>query len=80
MQEMKRLRWQCRRGVKELDAMLCAYLDNQYAVAGVADQRLFGELLALEDDLLIAGFFANSLPENEGLKQLVEKIRSTFVG
>ena len=80
MQEMKRLRWQCRRGVKELDAMLCAYLDNQYAVAGEMEQRLFNELLALEDDLLIAAFFANGLPEQEGLKQLVEKIRSTFTG
>lgn len=77
---MKRLRWQCRRGVKELDAMLCAYLDNQYVAASAREQRLFIELLALEDDLLIAALLAKNLPEQEGLKQLVKKIRSTFVG
>ena len=80
LQDIKRLRWQCRRGVKELDAMLGAYLDNQYAAASATEQRLFIELLALEDDLLIAGFFANGLSEKEELKKLVEKIRSTFVG
>ena len=79
MQDLKRLHWQCRRGVKELDAMLCAYLDNQYVAAGVTEQRLFSELLALEDDLLIAYFFADSLPERKELKQLVEKIRTAFV-
>ncbi|WP_263458606.1 succinate dehydrogenase assembly factor 2 [Bathymodiolus japonicus methanotrophic gill symbiont] len=77
---MRRLRWQCRRGVKELDALLCAYLDNQYAASGVTDQRLFSELLALEDDLLIAYFLADSLPEHQELKQLVKKIRSSFMG
>ena len=79
MQDLKRLRWQCRRGVKELDAILCAYLNNQYAASGVTDQRLFSELLALEDDLLIAYFLADNLPEQKELKQLVEKIRSTFM-
>ncbi|WP_428355116.1 succinate dehydrogenase assembly factor 2 [Methyloprofundus sp.] len=77
---MKRLRWQCRRGVKELDAMLCAYLDNQYLAAELADQRLFCELLSSEDDLLIGYFFTDKLPEKPELKQLVEKIRSTFMG
>ena len=79
MSEVNRLRWQCRRGVKELDAILCAYLDNHYAASGEADQRLFSELLALEDDLLIAYFLADNLPEQKELKQLVEKIRSTFM-
>lgn len=80
MQDLKRLRWQCRRGAKELDVILYAYLDNHYAVSGVTEQRLFSELLALEDDLLIAYFFADSLPEQRELKQLVEKIRGTFMG
>ena len=79
VQDIKRLRWQCRRGTKELDAVLCTFLDRDYAAASRADQNLFGELLALEDNFLIAYFFADRLPEKEGLKQLVKKIRSTFV-
>ena len=86
MADMRRLRWQCRRGVKELDAVLCAFLDNNYMTATAHEQRLFTELLALEDDQLLANFFVNSLPvnhvplENEELKQFIEKIRTTFVG
>ncbi len=86
MADLKRLRWQCRRGVKELDAVLCAFLDNNYATATANEQRLFTRLLALEDDQLLAYFFVNSLPENnhppenEELKQFVEKIRTAFVG
>ena len=86
MADMRRLRWQCRRGVKELDAVLCAFLDNNYMTATAHEQRLFTELLALEDDQLLACFFVNSLPENhvltanEELKQFIEKIRTAFVG
>ncbi|RLA17608.1 MAG: succinate dehydrogenase assembly factor 2 [Gammaproteobacteria bacterium] len=76
---MNHLRWQCRRGTKELDAVLCGFLDSHYAVASSAEQTLFNELLTLEDNHLLAYFFADSLPEKEGLKQLVEKIRCTFV-
>lgn len=79
LHDMKRLRWQCRRGTKELDAVLCAFLERDYATSSRAEQSLFGELLALEDNFLIAYFFADRLPENEGLKQLVQKIRTAFV-
>lgn len=79
LHDMKRLRWQCRRGTKELDAVLCAFLERDYATSSKAEQSLFGELLALEDNFLIAYFFADRLPENEGLKQLVQKIRTAFV-
>lgn len=88
MQNMKRLRWQCRRGVKELDAILCAFLDNRYTTATLNEQQLFIQLLALEDDQLLAYFFVNRLPanykaippENVELKQFVKKIRSAFMG
>ena len=86
MADLRRLRWQCRRGVKELDAVLCAFLDNNYATATTNEQRLFTKLLTLEDDQLLAYFFVNNLPEyhrppeNEELTQFVEKIRTSFVG
>jgi len=76
---LKRLRWQCRRGTKELDAVLCCYLESRYITADNSEQRLFLELLALEDDALLAYFFANGSPKTEGLKQLVDKIRSAFM-
>ena len=88
IQDMKRLRWQCRRGVKELDAVLCDFLDKSYRIASVHEQHLFIELLALEDDQLLSYFFAhspaasqvNENPETNELKQFIEKMRTAFVG
>jgi antitoxin CptB len=43
------LRWQCRRGMKELDLVLRRYLDRDYAAATPALQQAFAELLLRED-------------------------------
>jgi len=76
---LKRLRWQCRRGVKELDVVLYAYLERDYAKASTLEQQLFVELLAFEDDRLLAYFFSGDLPESDELRTLVRKIRTAFV-
>ena len=50
---LAKLRWQCRRGTKELDFLLLCYVDSDYALADSQEKALFMELLALEDDQLI---------------------------
>ena len=45
--EMSRLRWLCRRGMKELDVVMSAYLDNHYAGA-TAEQLYFPGAIADE--------------------------------
>lgn len=50
--ELNRLRWQCRRGMLELDEILIRYLEQQYPGADVDQQRGFVRLLAVEDPLL----------------------------
>ena len=49
MSEVARLRWLCRRGMKELDVVLTRYLDESYSEASVTDQRLFRRLLEMPD-------------------------------
>jgi len=44
-----RLRWCCRRGMKELDMLLERYLDQRFAIASAAEQALFLQLLDCED-------------------------------
>jgi antitoxin CptB len=41
-QEIGRLRWRCRRGMKELDVLLTRYVDEHYAQASSEDQRPSG--------------------------------------
>ena len=54
MNQLARLRWQCRRGTKELDLLLQRYLETGYLVADDEEKALFVELLELEDDELLA--------------------------
>lgn len=53
MDELSILKWQCRRGTKELDSLLNTYLENYYPFADQCQKSWFIELLKLEDDQLI---------------------------
>jgi antitoxin CptB len=79
MHQLARLRWQCRRGTKELDLLLQRYLDSGYLLADDEEKALFVELLALEDDELVAVLMGEMEVETGELKLLVEKIKTFAV-
>ena len=76
MQQLARLRWQCRRGTKELDLLLQRYLDSGYLLADDEEKALFAQLLALEDDELVGVLMGELDVETDEMKVLVEKIRA----
>ena len=71
------LRWRCRRGMRELDLLLLRYLDNVYARAPNAEKSAFVRLLDEPDDRLWRYLYADCVPVDSSLAQLVLKIRST---
>jgi antitoxin CptB len=75
MNEIKQLRWRCRRGTLELDLILLRYLDNHYLAADKAEQMAFQQLLALEDIELIRYLMADELPSDQGLLRVVAQLR-----
>jgi len=75
MQQLARLRWQCRRGTKELDLLLQRYLDSGYLLADEEEKALFAQLLALEDDELVGVLMGELDVEAEAMKGLVEKLK-----
>jgi len=78
MDELARLKWQCRRGTKELDFLLNRYLETRYLVADQRERDLFVELLELEDDELSAVLMAEAdVPEE--MNVLVGKIHDFYV-
>jgi len=77
MDEPARLKWQCRRGTKELDFLLNRYLETGYLVADQGERDLFVELLGMEDDVLV-GVLMGEL-EVEGMEGLVDKVRTIAV-
>lgn len=75
-ENINKLRWRCRRGTLELDLMLIRYLEQAYLGAESGEQRLFLELLALEDTELMRYLMGEQLPTDAGLAHLVATIRS----
>ncbi len=49
-----RVRYQCRRGMLELDVFLMKYFDNNYTQMTFSSQKLFVEFLELPDPDLFA--------------------------
>ncbi len=70
-----RLRWQCRRGMLELDELLQSYLDLRYASADVNEQDAFSTLLTLSDQELFDYFFGALAPLDAQLRNVIEHIR-----
>ncbi|WP_446832020.1 FAD assembly factor SdhE [Candidatus Foliamicus sp.] len=69
-----RLRWRCRRGVRELDLLLERYLDRRYADAGAAERADFEALLELNDPQLGDLLAGRVRPRSPQQANLVERI------
>jgi antitoxin CptB len=76
MSDLSLLKWQCRRGIKELDLVLTSYLESYYQVACHSEQRAFNQLLALEDPVLAALLLGNMSIDNKPQQSLVIKLRT----
>jgi len=73
MDELARLRWQCRRGTKELDFLLLRYLEDEYLMADQKEKDLFVDLLGMEDDVLLKALMRDSVVSK--MDALVGKLR-----
>jgi antitoxin CptB len=72
--ELQRLRWRCRRGMRELDQLLARYLDRRWAAADAKERDTFERLLACEDDKLWRWCLGDDIPEDPALYALVRRI------
>lgn len=69
-----RLRWQCRRGMRELDELLTNYLETRFDQAGAGEQRAFRELLSLADDRLIDYLLGGKPATDPDLARVIRNI------
>jgi antitoxin CptB len=72
--EMSRLRWRCRRGMRELDMLLLGYADRHYAAATAAQQEAFRRLLTLPDPEILALLTGRSEAQDDVLGNLVRQL------
>jgi len=69
----RRLRWQCRRGLLELDLLFARFLDHRYAGLSSEQQGAFQRLLDQPDQTILAWFQGQQAPPVD-LKSIIEKV------
>ncbi|HJX16564.1 MAG TPA: succinate dehydrogenase assembly factor 2 [Acidiferrobacterales bacterium] len=70
---LRRLRWQCRRGLLELDLLFVRFLEQHYDALSVAEQGAFQRLLEQPDQILLAWLQGQQEPPSD-LKTIIEKV------
>jgi antitoxin CptB len=71
--ELGKLRWRCRRGMKELDVLLARYMDERFCSASSAEQDAFRRLLETQDTILYAYCLGSERPPAQ-FAMLIERI------
>jgi len=74
--DVNRLRWRCRRGMRELDQLLGWYLEVRYPNVDDAQKDAFSTLLDQQDPQLWDWLTARSVPEQARWRRIVDEIRS----
>jgi antitoxin CptB len=72
--ELGRLRWRCRRGMKELDVLLTRFVDEEFAQASTVHQEAFRALLDTPDPEIWAYCLGLELPPTPTLNSLIRRI------
>lgn len=73
---MAKLKWRCRRGMRELDAVLEGFVEAKVATLTPNEIACFEAILDLPDPTLHAYLLGRSVPTDPATAALVEHIRA----
>jgi antitoxin CptB len=76
MDDLGRLRWQCRRGMLELDLLLRRFVDTGYEALPSAEREAFGRLLDYPDDTLLELLMGRMTSTEGVITRVIQKIRA----
>ncbi|MEM7195399.1 MAG: succinate dehydrogenase assembly factor 2 [Pseudomonadota bacterium] len=83
VESLRRVRWLCRRGTKELDVVLNRFVDQRFEHLSDTEKILFRQLLDMPDPVLQEWFFGERGSEEinvlriKGMDSIVSQILST---
>ena len=75
----KKILWQCRRGLWELDAILIPFVEENFDDLDISNQKLFKELLSYEDVEVFDLLVNQKEPIDENIKPLVDIIITSHI-
>ena len=75
-EQINRLRWKCRRGMRELDLLLQEFSDKDILALSPEDNLIFNQVLSYDDQTLYDFIFKNITLENlEHEKFIINKLK-----
>lgn len=72
--DMARLKWRCRRGMRELDFLLGRYLEHRYLKAGPEEQAGFRQFLKLPDPVILSWITGKESPPEGVFSEIVGQL------
>jgi len=69
-----RLRWSCRRGMRELDVLLLRYLEREFPAAAPSVQAAFELLLSAQDPEIVDLLAGRIVAEDEVLNDVIQRL------
>jgi antitoxin CptB len=76
MEMRDRLRWRCRRGMRELDLLLLGFVDCNDCRLGSDELRAFQRLLDYPDGILLELLMGRAPPPDGELASVIGRIRN----
>jgi antitoxin CptB len=73
----ERIKWDCRRGLLELDLVLQRFLEQHFDHLNADELGVFKELLAYEDNDLLDMVMERAEPVNGNLSAVLQMMRSS---
>lgn len=70
-----RLRWQCRRGMLELDLMLETFVEKRYADLPIKTKHAFHQLLKCQDQFLLDYLMGQDVPTDKDVADVAQQVR-----
>lgn len=76
MNDLSRLRWRCRRGIREMDLLLQDFLSGPWAELSTDEQRSFERLLEETDLDLFEWISGRAEPHDPAFRLLIGRLRA----
>lgn len=73
--ELARIRWQCRRGMLELDLFLQSFMDKAYMQLTPKQKQAFSDLLETPDQMLLDYLMGRVIPYDKDIADVTKQVR-----
>ncbi|MCJ7556558.1 MAG: succinate dehydrogenase assembly factor 2 [Gammaproteobacteria bacterium] len=74
MKDLARVKWRCRRGMRELDFLLGRYLEQHYPDAGPEERAGFEKFLELPDPVILSWVTGKEQPPEGVFSEIIGQL------